>query len=99
MAPQILQEKAPNPDLASEALHSLVATAPSCLPSLCGCPGLGVWAPVLHPLSSHLDGQGLLVASSPFCRWWSPFNLQSLTLLSRQLPTVLAGKSRVPSES
>lgn len=34
MAPQLLQDKAPNPNLAFEALHSLVPTAPSSLTSL-----------------------------------------------------------------
>lgn len=41
MAPQLLQDKAPNPNLAFEALHSPVSTAPSSLTSL--------YAPVAQP--------------------------------------------------
>lgn len=59
MAPQLLQDKAPNPNLAFEALHSLVPTAPSSLTSLYGpCgpastwPSLGVWVRALCLLSS-----------------------------------------------
>lgn len=79
MAPQLLQDKAPNPNLAFEALHSLVPTAPSSLTSL--------HAPVAQPqpgpasefgfmlsvfyfslarsLLSHPDGHSLLL-SCPF---------------------------------
>lgn len=78
MAPQLLQDKAPNPNLAFEALHSLVPTAPSSLTSL--------HAPVAQPQPGPASEFGFMLSVfSSTSPWPGPSSLTRMGTASFSL--------------